>query len=112
MIQSDDRFAEAIVVGDIFLDALLEIAVFVPLPAELGFVGLQEKPHQLLGLERLEVFLYHEREQEDHQEAKQYAVEYGTTFLHLFLVILGCLPLFYFNDIFRIAYQVFFDGNA
>jgi hypothetical protein len=74
VIQSDDRLAETVVVGDVFFEALLEIAVLVPLPAELGFVGLQEITRQFLGLERLEVFLYHEREQEDHQEAKEDAI--------------------------------------
>ena len=83
MIESDDGLAETIVVSDVFFEALLGIAVFVSLPAELGFVGLQEIPHQLLGLERLEVFLYHERKQEDHQEAKENAIEYvAVTLFH------------------------------
>jgi hypothetical protein len=76
VIEPDDRLAETVVVGDVFLDTLLKIAVLVPLPAEFGLVGLEEIACQFLGLERLEVFLYHERKQENHQEAKEDAIEY------------------------------------
>jgi hypothetical protein len=74
VIESYDRLTETVVVGDVFFEALLEIAVFVPLPAKLGLVWFEEITRQFLGLERLEVFLYHEREQEDHQEAKEDAI--------------------------------------
>ena len=82
MIKPDDGFAETIFVGDVVLDLFLEIAVFVSLPTELGFVGFQEVAHERLGLKGLQVLLNHERKQEQHQDAEEYAVEDGVSFFH------------------------------
>jgi len=70
----------------VFLRSFLEIAVFVEFNRQRRHLHFAEIAFQCFRLERMEMLLHHEREQEDHQKAEEKCI-YDVWLFHFNLVI-------------------------